>query len=161
MPAIKNVLHQCYLPLFRIAHGPCGEGVFSPSRPGWSEVCHTDRGCCLPALLSPQIVPDGFALGVLFTKANDAGVRLPERVSGKASCECHPPPNYPAPSPASSRRCLGSRMLEPLRVPALGPDGAGFKGCLYRLLPVSMASPLTGSSSVNWQSKRQLPSLHR
>lgn len=41
---------------------PCEGRAFSSSRPGWSELMHISPGYHIPALLSPQIVPDGFAL---------------------------------------------------------------------------------------------------
>lgn len=67
MPAVKKVVNKCYFPLFRITPmKPCEVRVLSSSRPSWSEVMHTD------CILSPQIVPDGFALSVILIKANAA-----------------------------------------------------------------------------------------
>lgn len=62
----------------------CRDGAFSSSRPSWSEVIHAGY------FLSPQIVPDEFALSVNLIKANAAkcqavGEGVPEDLLGMAS----------------------------------------------------------------------------
>lgn len=71
MPATKKSAQKLLLTIIQNnPTEPCEDGAFSSSKPGEAKVIYTGRGCCLQALLSPQIVPDGFALSVVLTKAH-------------------------------------------------------------------------------------------